>query len=1128
MKQPLEEHLEMMKRTTSDELDRRTIADIHAVMNNKAGQSAGILEVIMRLMRNGFVQGGMAAAVVAVVVGAVLMSGTAPDNSGGTTAVGTNDASRTAELAKVEKLYEMKDAKALADAMPTVGYDARIAAANYLATIGDSNSIDALEKAASQWKGQAGENPFTRAVEAIKVRVKAGTSAPVATDVTTPAGAESVGLAPKTPSPTREGKSISDAESRMLTIKVIDATTGLPMAEAQVGGDDDKGTTRAITGADGTAELRVLAKTKYMRVVAKHAGCVGQMACWTDEAALSIPAQQTYRLDKAITIGGVVQTPENKPLEGVSVEVHKYIGNDERDDGTARQYLRDTQITDRDGRWRCDMMPADMSNTGISFLHKEYQESGWSDNEMPEPELRALKAVMTLQPGHRLYGIVTNSEGQPLKGARVQLGEYGGEAVRTGEDGRFDIRSIKEEAQIVTVQAKQYAPLLRVVQVPELAVEQVFVLDKGQVLSGKVVDTNGTPIPEATVYVEKWQGYKSLRKNMKTLKDGTFGWKNAPAGALELSIMAKGYRETIATGIVADGQEKVIVLSEQVRVKGRVTDAATGEPVSDFEFQPGFAWPDSGRTISFQPMSSWAKKFTNGDYSYAFERAANCYGVRIVAKGYLPAESRVIEPNERLAICDIALQRSGGVKGIVRLPDGKPAAGVSVYIFSQDEHPYLNNGKLGNGSGRPSTKTAADGTFSLPEPAQEYKVGVTATEGLALVTSKDLQQSGEVKLVPWGVVEGQYYSGSKPAAGRKISLVYQGDDWSASHTGQTDEQGHFVFMTVRPGVSSIDGHAVDVLAGQTTTVVIGGAGRTVRMELVLPDELSGALSEKAFSLYVTPQQDEEALLRLLPVPASIDSMTMAQVAEWYRNYTNSDEGKRFIKEHLSQAAPGRLYMPVNIEGRVAVVEDVPAGLYTLAGRIYASKADGAPDYQKPVTSVYHEFEVPAIQDGQLDVPLDLGKVDVGRKPRVGAAAPNFEMEGADGHKMQLSDYAGKVVLVVMCISQGGAEDPEVTSLKKLYETHSGDSRFAMIGIVPEPRSHPVIRVMMREMALPWPVGYTGAQKATMILRDYGASDVGSWNVLVSADGKILATDLKADELVQKVEEALAKSAEVGK
>lgn len=1123
----IEQQVEMMSRRTSEELDARTIADIRAAMEQRVADKEGmsILEVIMQLMRNGFVQVGVAVVVVAAAVGAIVMT---MDNTGQNDSVTpivkqgpTQDEVKAAELAAVQKSYEMKDVKALASALGTVGYDAKVAAANYLAAIGDANSIDALEKAASQWKGEAGENPFAKAVEVIRARVKAGGMAPAAPEATVTAMAGNAAAAATPTTPTREGKAITDAEARMLTIKVLDAATGKPLAGIQVSGDDDRGKTKAQTGTDGTAAIKVLRQTAYMRVVVTHGGYAGQYATWRDEAAQNVPAQQTYRLEKAIAIGGVVQNQEGQPLEGTTVEISRYIGNNERDDGSVRAYVRDDQTTDKDGRWRCDMVPADMNNIGMSFTHKEYQQSGWSRDKMPEAELRAMKAVIVLQPGLRLYGVVRNTDGQPLKGARIQLSKYGEDAARTGDDGRFDIRTIKAETQIVTVQSKQYAPELRVVKVEELAAEQVFVLGKGQALAGKVVDANGVPVPDATIYVNKWQGYDSIRKNMKSLKDGTFGWKNAPAGAIDFSIQARGYREMIVTDVVADGQEKVYVLSEPVRVTGKVTDAVTGELISDFELVPGFAWPDNGRSISFQPLSGWAKQFKGGQYSYSFERAGNCYGVRIVAKGYLPAESRVIEPNERLAVCDIALQRSGGAKGIVRLPDGKPAAGVTVYILSKQEHPYIKDGKLQSSSDRPLAKTGADGSFTLPEPGQEYTVGAIGTAGLAMVTSEQLKQSSEIKLAAWGGIEGQYFAGSRPAAGREITLVYQGDDWSGSHETTTDQDGRFAFTMVRPGLSTIDGYAIDVVSGQTARAVIGGSGRTVKVELVLPEELAAKVSEKSLNLSVSPYMDEEAMLKLVPQPANIDSMTLAQVSKWFEDYAQTDEGRKLFKELQSHVVSGRLYVPVKVEGRIATIEDVPAGRYIMQGQVYQATPDGQTDYQKPLVPVRYEFEMPQIQEGQLDMPLDLGKVEIGRKAGVGQTAPNFTLEGTDGRKIQLSDYADKVVLVTMCTPMDGPENSEVASLRKVYEKHCSDSRFAMIGIVPGTKSHPIIRVMMREMALPWPQGYAGSQGASRILMDYGAGYVNTWSVLIGADGKVIAMGLTGEELMKKVDEALA-------
>jgi len=1134
---PVEKQIENMRRATSPELDRRTIDDIRAAMEHRRiGENnfLSVWEVIMRIMRNGYVQVGVAAAIVIAVGLGVLTAVNKTESPGGqkqTAQSGTNagpevrtpEQGQAAEMAIIEKLYEMKNTKALAMALGSASYEAKVAAANYLAVIGDANSVAPLQNVSSEWKGNAAENPFTKAAEAIKKRIETGKSeAAIAPTSETPPEASSTAVT----TPERKGKPVPAADAQVIMVKVFDNGTGEPLAGALVRGRDDKGETKAETDAAGIATLKVLGKTKYMSIVVTRAGYAGQSATWRDEAARFVPSPQLFRLDRGTVIGGIVRNPEGQPIEAVDVEVYRYYRDMPKEDGTPSPYVRAELKTDKEGRWLCDMIPADMNNTGIGFKHPEYQSSSWS-SDRPEAELRAGTAVQVLEHGLRLYGVVRNTEGQPIAKAKIVLGDYGEEVARTGEDGRFDMRNVKNKLQVVTVEAKSYAPAMREVAVEKFAEEQVFILDQGTPLRGKVVDANGAGVAKASISVDKWQGYHTIRANIKTDESGRFEYKMAPVGKMDLSIMAEGYREVIVTDVVADGQDKVFALGELVRVTGRVTDATTGEPVREFRFAPGIAWADQGRSISFQESTHWTKEFKDGQYDYTFDRFGNCYAVRIIAPGYLPADSRVIEPNERNVICDFALQRSTQVKGIVYLPNGSRAAGVTVYMLTRNVGLYLDNGRVQEDSGRVSVKTGPDGVFILEESAEEYQLVALGDAGVATAKGDDLKRSGAMTLASWGKVEGTYYEGSKPAAGRKLNLVYQmartEGHYPVIHgtlSGVTDEQGHFRFERVRPGPATIDGYAVEVAAGETATVAIGGKGRTVKAELVLSEELMNAAQERSFSLSVSPEMDEDEMMSRVPVPAGIDSMTIAQVAEWYQNFANSEEGKKLFEEFTAKSSVGRRYVPVKVEGNAVTIEDVPAGKYILQGQVRPVRAGGIIDWENTLANVYHQFVVPEIQEGQLDIPLDIGKIKVGAKPADGMA-PDFVLETADGRTIRLSDYRGKLVLLTICVGLGPDKEPEIANLKKIYEAYSTDERFAMLGIVPGIKSHPIIRVMMREFALPWLQGYAGSQNAGRIAAEYRLGNMSVWSVLVGADGKIIASGLTGEELQKKVAEALA-------
>lgn len=75
-----------------------------------------------------------------------------------------------AELKNLEQMFAAGDVRGLIGMLETGQLETKLAAANYLAQIGDSNAIITLEAAAEQWEGDATENPFTAAAEDIKTQ----------------------------------------------------------------------------------------------------------------------------------------------------------------------------------------------------------------------------------------------------------------------------------------------------------------------------------------------------------------------------------------------------------------------------------------------------------------------------------------------------------------------------------------------------------------------------------------------------------------------------------------------------------------------------------------------------------------------------------------------------------------------------------------------------------------------------------------------------------------------------------------------------------------------------------------------------------------------------------------------
>jgi len=91
--------------------------------------------------------------------------------------------------------------------------------------------------------------------------------------------------------------------------------------------------------------------------------------------------------------------------------------------------------------------------------------------------------------------------------------------------------------------------------------------------------------------------------------------------------------------------------------------------------------------------------------------------------------------------------------------------------------------------------------------------------------------------------------------------------------------------------------------------------------------------------------------------------------------------------------------------------------YNVDIRLCKRNPDGDWDYRNKIASVKHNFEVPQMEAGFSDEPLDLGQIRLElfgqsevSNPKLAA---DFELPGLDGNKIKLSDFKGKVVLLVI-------------------------------------------------------------------------------------------------------------------
>jgi protocatechuate 3,4-dioxygenase beta subunit len=938
---------------------------------------------------------------------------------------------------------------------------------------------------------------------------------------------------------------IADGDAQTITVKVLDKETGKPLVSADVTVLEGRKSTGLPTEADGTATVKVKKGASNVEIRVKAAGHVGLMREYR-----SIPSECTFELDKGTVIGGIIRNLEGEPIEGANVELFTYRSGREPEK-TEQFYIRNMVVTSKDGKWQFDTLPSQLENIGISVSHKNYQSTGVRISDNDEPSLRDQSHVAVMRHGIRIYGIVTRPDGAPVAGATVIRGNSDNQSdeyrVKTDEQGRFEFCNGREEPQMLTMKLKGYAPDLKVIPLDEVDKEVVFVLAPGHTLKGRVVDSRGAAVAKASVYTNEWRGGRTLNKRKTPDANGRFEFTDMPADEFEVCISKQNLLTRKIQGVIADGHERVFTLGEQLRVRGKVTDAETGQPIANFRLVPGIAW-EPGDPISWQNITSWIGSFKGGQYEYMFDSAGTKYGVRIEADGYVPLESRAIEPNETEVTCDFALKKSSGIKGIVYARDGKPAAGVSVTAARNGI--YLNEGRFDES--HPVVKTDANGVFSLPEmnqgsgpmvaavkidgqgretpmaqPDSSAAIVAAGPAGIGWSSLEDLRREGAIRLMAWGRIEGEYFVGSKPAADRDVMTTYPDHESGPIAlrffaSTRTDTDGKFRFERVVPGTHSVNGRTLDIKPGETTHLKIGGDGRTVTAELILPEELRDKAGSLMISCLVEKRfYDEAKLYAAIPWPSGAETMSYAELSSWLNEFQKTDEWTKIIEGLRNPGGMPRTYS-VKEAGRRLTAENIPAGKYVLTGGAWPRKADGSVDYGQQLCRVSFAFEVPPIEEGQLDVPLDLGAISTRNRLKVGDLLPDVALETADGTPVRLADYAGKIVLVTTCLDGRGADDPEIGRLLQIHAKYNTNSQFVMIGIVPASRSNVVMRAMVREAARPWLQAYLVLGDANRSLTNWEGALAGSVSsVLVGGDGKIIGMALAGEELVKKVEEAMA-------
>ena len=138
--------------------------------------------------------------------------------------------------------------------------------------------------------------------------------------------------------------------------------------------------------------------------------------------------------------------------------------------------------------------------------------------------------------------------------------------------------------------------------------------------------------------------------------------------------------------------------------------------------------------------------------------------------------------------------------------------------------------------------------------------------------------------------------------------------------------------------------------------------------------------------------------------------------------------------------------------------------------------------------------------------------------KVGQEAPLCEVKTVDGKEIKLAEFKGKYVLLDFWATWCGPCVGETPNLKAVFEKYGKREDFAMIGLSLDKEAEKPM-TYAKQNGCEWVDGFLGDWGKDEVTKKYGVSGIPSiW--LIGPDGKVVASRLRGDGIMQAVSSAL--------